>query len=212
MYPHSFLRHYLWIAPHALQIIIAIVMLRRGLFREFPMFFTYTVFQILEEGTLFILDHSAAVSGYQYWCAHSVGLAIDIALRFAILFEVFTSVLRNYPGLKQLCRILFRGAVLVLLFAAITVAARAPQFGMFPFLTRIHVLDLSVDVMQSGLLILAQPFLWHCGRSGDFLQCGSGDGGDASLDRAGGRVRLRLCHHGDLSLLRGDLAGVPPGA
>ena len=46
MYPHSFLWHYLWIAPHALQIIIAIVMLRRGLFREFPVFFTYTVFQI----------------------------------------------------------------------------------------------------------------------------------------------------------------------
>ena len=80
MYPHSFLWHYLWIAPHALQIIIAIVMIRRGLFREFPVFFTYTVFQMVEEGTLFILDHSAAVSGYQYWCAHSVGLAIDVAL------------------------------------------------------------------------------------------------------------------------------------
>ena len=96
MHPHSFLWHYLWIAPHALQIIIVIVMMRRGLLREFPVFFTYTVFQIVEGGTLFILDHSAAVSGYQYWCAHSVGLAIDIVLRFAIIYEVFTSVFRNY--------------------------------------------------------------------------------------------------------------------
>ena len=165
MAPHSFLWHYLWIAPHALQIIVVIVMVRRGLLREFPVFFTYTVFQILEEGTLFILDHSAAVSGYQYWCAHSIGLAIDIALRFAIIFEVFTSVFRNYPGLRYLCRILFRGAIVVLLVAAITVAARAPESGMFPLLTRIHVVDLSVDVMQSGLLILLLGFSSYFGLS-----------------------------------------------
>lgn len=130
-----------------------------------PGFFTYTVFQIVEGGTLFILDHSAAVSGYQYWCAHSVGLAIDIVLRFAIIYEVFTSVFRNYTELKHLCRIIFRGAIAVLLVAAITVAARAPEFGMFPFLTRIHVVDLSVDVMQSGLMILLLGFSSYLGLS-----------------------------------------------
>jgi len=165
MAPHSFLWHYLWIAPHALQIIIVIVMIRRGLLREFPVFFAYTVFQIAEGGTLFILDHSAAVSGYQYWCVHSVGLAIDIVLRFAIIFEVVRSVFRNYPGLEHLCRIIFRGAIAVLLVAAITVAARAPEFGMFPFLTRIHVMDLSVDVMQSGLMIVLLGFSSYLGLS-----------------------------------------------
>jgi hypothetical protein len=165
MYPHSFLWHYLWIAPHTLQIIVADVMLRGGLFREFPVFFTYTEFQKLEEGTLFILDRNAAVSGYQYWCAHSVGQAIDVALRFAIIFEVFSSVFRNYPGLKRLCRILFRGASVVLVVAAITVAARAPEFGVFPFLTRIHVVHLSVDVMQCGLLILLLGFSSYFGLS-----------------------------------------------
>ncbi len=82
MYPHSFLWHYLWIAPHALQILIAVVMMRRGLVRDFPVFFAYTVFQIVEEGTLFILDHSRAVSGYQYWYCRSVGLGFDVTLRF----------------------------------------------------------------------------------------------------------------------------------
>lgn len=141
MYPHSFLWHYLWVAPHALQIVVVIVMMGRGLWREFPLFFAYTVWQVLEEGTLFILDHSAAVSGYQYWCVHSVGRAIDVGLRFAIIFEIFSSTFRNYPGLKHLCRMLFRGAIVVLL-------------GLFPFLSRIHVVDLSVSIMQSGLLIL----------------------------------------------------------
>ncbi|MGA9812486.1 MAG: hypothetical protein WBQ64_06905, partial [Terriglobales bacterium] len=138
MYPHSFLWHYLWIAPHVLQFFIVVVMLRRGWFREFPVFFAYTAFQVVEGGTLFILDHSPAISGYQYWFAHSVGLAIDVGLRFAIIFEVFTSIFRNYPGLKQLCRILLRGAIVILLFAAITIAARAPEHDFVPFLARIH--------------------------------------------------------------------------
>jgi hypothetical protein len=154
MYPHSFLWHYLWIAPHALQIMIAIVMIRRGMFREYPLFFAYTVFQIVEGGTLFVLDHIDAVSPDQYWLTHRVCQMFDAALRFAIIFEIFSSVFGNYPGLKQLTRILFRGATIVLLFAAIVVAARAPDDGTLAILSRVHLLNLSVDVMQSGLLLL----------------------------------------------------------
>lgn len=158
MYPHSFLWHYLWIAPHVLQILVVVAMVRRGLAREFPVFLAYTVFQVLEEGTLFMLDHSAAVSGYQYWCAYSVGMAIDATLRFAVIFEVFRSVFQNYPGLRHLCRLVFRGAIVVLLFAAVVVAARAPEIGLSAFLSRIHIMGLSVSVMQSGLLILLVGF------------------------------------------------------
>lgn len=165
MYPHSFLWHYLWVAPHALQIVIAIVMVRRGLWREFPVFFAYTVFQIVEGGTLFVLDHSAAVSADQYWCAHWVCLAIDVALRFAIIFEIFTSVFQKYPGLKQLTHVVFRRATIVLLFVAILVAARAPDDGTFPILSRVHLLDLGVGVMQSGLLMLLIGFASYFGLS-----------------------------------------------
>jgi hypothetical protein len=158
MYPHSFLWHYLWIAPRALQIVIAAVMVRRGLIRDFPVFFAYTVFQIVDEGTLFILDHSPAVSGYQYWCFRSVGLGFDVSLRFAIIFEIFINVFRNYPGLRQLTRILFRGATVLLLFAAVVVAALAPNDGTLPILSRVHLFDLSVVIMQSGLLLLLLGF------------------------------------------------------
>ncbi len=133
-------------------------MLRRGLFREFPVFFAYTTFQIVEEGTLFILDHSAAVSADQYWRFHWAGLAVDVTLRFGIIMEVFSSVFQNYPALRQLIRVLFRGAFVLLLFAAIVVAARAPRDGTFPILSSIHLMDLSVSVMQSGLLLLLVGF------------------------------------------------------
>jgi len=165
MHPHSFLWHYLWIAPHALQIIVAIVMARRGLVREFPAFFAYTVFQVLEEGTLFVLDHISAVSGYQYWCAHWVGLAIDVPLRFAIIVEIYSTVFQHHPALKRLSRILFCGATVVLLSAAIVVAIRAPDDGAAPLLSGIHILDLSVSIIQSGLLLLLVGFSSYLGLS-----------------------------------------------
>ena len=99
--------HYLWIAPHALQFIIAIVMVRRGLWREFPLFFSYTLFTVVEQGTLFILDHRAAVTPEQYWCDRWVFLSIEVPLRFAIVFEIFSNVFRDYPGLSGLRALYF---------------------------------------------------------------------------------------------------------
>jgi hypothetical protein len=158
MYPHSFLWHYLWIAPRVLQVIIVVFMIRRRLFREFPVFFTYTVFQIVEQGTLFVLDHSPAVSNYQYWYVHWIVSIISIALRCGILWEIFFNIFRNYPGLQQLNRVLFRSAIAVLLLLATTVAARAPEDGTPHIFSGVHVLDLSVDVMQSGLWLLLVGF------------------------------------------------------
>jgi hypothetical protein len=129
MFPHTLLWNYLWIAPHALQLLIVVVMLRRGLFREFPVFFAYTVFDILTEGMLFVLDHKGSVISEQYWTAYWILLGIETSLRFAIIFELFSSVFENYPALKQLTRISFRIATVVLLFAAVVVAARAPDDG-----------------------------------------------------------------------------------
>lgn len=192
MYPHSFLWHYLWIAPHLLQGIIAIVMVRRRLFREFPMFFTYTVFQIVEEGTLFILDHSAAVSDELYWRVYWVGLGIDVALRFAIIFEIFSRVFQNYAGLKELSRTFFRWATVALLFVAIAVAARAPEDGTFHLFSRVHILHLSVSVMQSGLLLLLVGFSSYFGlsRRGFVYGIAFGLGIFASVDLATETIRV----------------------
>src|SRR5438874_2603476 len=157
MYPHSFLWHYLWIAPRALQFVIAIVMIRRKLFRDFPMFFVYIVFEVVQGGALFVLDHSPAVSAYQYWYAHWVGSLISMTWRFCVIWEIFCTVVSGYPGLEKLTRIIFRWAVVFLLLA-IAVAARAKGDGSLHLHSRIHVLDLSVDVMQSGLWLVLLGF------------------------------------------------------
>ena len=165
MYPHSFLWHFLWLAPHALQVIIAVVMIRRGMVRQFPVFFVYSVFQIIEEGTLFVLDHNATVSDYQYWYVHWVGITISSALRFGIIWEICSGVFGAYPALRRLNRIVFRWAIVGLLFLAIVVAANAPDDGTYHIFSRLHVLDLSVNVMQSGLWLILVGFSAYFGLS-----------------------------------------------
>jgi hypothetical protein len=61
---------------------------------------------------------------------------------------------RKYPGLGRLNRFVFQWAIVVLLFVAIVIAACAPEDGTFHILSRSRVLDLSVNVMQTGLWLL----------------------------------------------------------
>ena len=165
MYAHSFLWHYLWIAPHALQIVIAIIMIRRKLYRDFPIFLAYTIFQVVLEGTLFVLDHSPAVSGPLYWAVYWPGSVVSIVLRFGVISEIFGQVFSNYPGLKELSRVLFRWASAVLLLVAVAVAVHTPNDNSFFFLSAIHVLDRAVGLMQSGLLLLLVGFSSYFGLS-----------------------------------------------
>ena len=65
----------------------------------------------------------------------------------AIIREIFSSLFQNYPGIKRLGWIVFRGAAAVLLLVAIVVVARAPQDGTFQILSRVHLLDLGVSVV-----------------------------------------------------------------
>src|ERR1700720_603593 len=98
MYPHSFWWHYLWIAPHVLQLVIAVMLIRRRLIHEFPMFLAYTIFQSVQTAVLLILDHSSAISPTLYWNTDWAGLLVTIILRFAVIHEIFTCVFRNYPA------------------------------------------------------------------------------------------------------------------
>src|SRR5437764_14444343 len=99
MYPHSPLWHYLWIAPHVLQVIIVFVMIRRRLIAEFPIFLSYTIAQAVTGGTLVILDQSPLISPQQYWTAHWSFLAITTTLRFAVIYEIFSHLFRPYHAL-----------------------------------------------------------------------------------------------------------------
>ena len=192
MSPHSFLWYYLWIAPHALQAIIAVVMIRRRSWRDFPMFFAYTVFEIVQGGVLFVLDHSERVSPEQYWHVAWIALGVSIVLRFAIIHEIFAQVFRPYSGLKELSRLVLLWASVVLVLIAVGVAAYAPGDTTPPILAGINVVDRAVALVQSGLLVFLFLFASYFGVSWKSYVYGIavGMGIFASVDLATSAIRV----------------------
>jgi len=158
MHPHSFLWHYLWIAPYALQIVIAVVMVRRGLHREFPVFFIYTVFEPLQGAVLFILDHIESVKAIQYQYAYWPTLVLNAGLRFALLYEISAHVFHNYPAIEELARILYRWLAGFLILIAVGISAYTRTSDSHWFLTGSHVLNQGVDLVQIGLLLFIFVF------------------------------------------------------
>ena len=123
------LYYYLWIAPHVLQGIIVFAMLRRRLHRQFPMFFLYSVFEILLFGILFAISQTAIRFGDPYKQVYAVGLAVSTAMRFGIIYALFCHFFSRYPALSGPGKLLFRGLTVVLLVLAVGLAFSAPGKG-----------------------------------------------------------------------------------
>jgi hypothetical protein len=149
----SWLRYYLWIAPHVLLIAVLVAMFRRKLHRQFPIFFTYTAFEILQFLTLFVAEYLPSVSRKQYYMMFSFGSAISTILRFGILYEVFVHVFRNYPALDRSARVSFRWAAIILLVAAIAFSLGKSGDHVDRMLSVVSVFDRTFSIVQCGLLL-----------------------------------------------------------
>jgi len=143
----------LWVNPHLLQGIIVFAMLRRRLHRQFPMFFLYTAFEILQFFVLFMISRSSMRFGEGYVHVYSVGLALSTAIRCGVIYELFVHFFRRYPALDGIGKFLVRGVTIVLLLAAIGLAVSAPGNGSNFLLKATYALDRTVSVLQCGLLI-----------------------------------------------------------
>jgi hypothetical protein len=145
--------YYLWIAPHVLQGVILIVMVRRGLYRQFPMFLLYIGFEIWQFGVLLTTSLSSLHFGGGYFHLYSVGLVLSAAIRFAVIRELFGQLLAPYPALTGPGRSLLRGVTTVLLLVALALAASAPGNRADLLLNVTYALDRVASILQSGLLV-----------------------------------------------------------
>jgi hypothetical protein len=143
--------YYLWIAPHILLIAVAVLMIRRKVFKEFPAFLVYSIFEFVQFSVLFALIHLPSVSGQRYYDAYLVGVAVSAALRFGVIHEIFENVFRNYTALDQLRKVLFGWATVVLLLVAVATATFAPGENS-RLIAAIYAIGRAVSIVQAGLI------------------------------------------------------------
>jgi hypothetical protein len=152
--PHSFLWHYLWIGPHILQAILAVILWRRGFHRQFPVFFSYLAFEAIEEFTLYGMDAIPWVSGDTWWLAFRIGLVLEGIIRLAVIGELFFHLLRSRPAIARVGSRLISGAGAGLVLLATLAAAYAhvggAQFATAPIA---HFLQQTLYMIECGLIL-----------------------------------------------------------
>jgi hypothetical protein len=145
--------YYLWIAPHILLGIILFVMAQRRLLRSFPIFFLYTAVEVLQFAVLFGIFLSDRHFGGDYERLFSGGMAVSSALRFGVVYEVFSHLFADYPALTETGKMLFRGVTILLLLACIAVAVIVPGKSIDLLMLATNTLDRTVSFLQCGLLL-----------------------------------------------------------
>jgi hypothetical protein len=151
---HSFLWHYLWIAPHVLQLALAGFLWRRGLHRTFPVFFTYIIFEAVKELTLYAIDMIPSASAESFWRVFFGGLIVEGLLKFAVIGEVFARVFRPYTTLGDFSGRLIRWSGAVLVLSATVIATRAPMDNTYRLVPASHILEQTIYIVTCGLLVL----------------------------------------------------------
>jgi hypothetical protein len=150
-----------WIAPIPILILLVATMTRRNLRRDFPVFFSYAIFQIASGALLLSLQWSYKA----YFCTYWLTSAAGVVLGFAVMREIFANLFRPYDALRDLGSVLFRWAAVVLVMVALVTAASGASNKMSGLIMAIFALERSVRVMQCGLVLFMLLFSAHLGIS-----------------------------------------------
>jgi hypothetical protein len=119
---HSFLWHYLWIAPNLLLLLLGFLIWRRKLHRQYPAFLIFAVVIAIEQLAVYVADILPSISPTTWWYVFWASLLVEALIKFALIGEIFGRTFGLFPSVAKLGRWLI-SAVGVLLVLVATVAA-----------------------------------------------------------------------------------------
>ncbi len=153
----------LWFATTVLQSGLLVALYRRGLHRDYPFFFNYTILQVI---SVPILALASRISYPVYYYTYYFNLGLSVIISFAVLQEVFKDAFRPYENLRDLSVILFRWSALVALLVGVMWAINASHASDSGVVNDVMQLaDRSVRLMQCGLVFFLLLFHGYLGIS-----------------------------------------------
>jgi hypothetical protein len=146
----DFLQKFLWFFPIGVEFVTVIALFKRGLYRELPIFTAYLTFVCVHDLALATLFEPFSVAYfYAYWSTE----LISIVLGFAVLYEVFNSVLKPYPSIQRLASILFCIASIAFLGTAVFITSAASQGQSHSLVSAILMAEFAMRIIQTGLAL-----------------------------------------------------------
>jgi len=150
---------YLWIGPHALLGVVLALMLRRRSYREFPIYFSYLLFELIQFCILIALGSIDSVSLSTYTQADFLARVGSMALRFGVIQELFQSPLSNSPPLRRtFARRFSLASVIVVTLASMFIALLCKNVFNASILAP-YVIEQALDTAQCALVVAI--FVWH---------------------------------------------------
>src|SRR3984957_2224943 len=151
---HTVMR-YLWCAQPILQSVVAVILWRRKLHKQFPVFFVFLLAQVANFAVIFpaFLAGKYEIYFWLFW----VGEAVNAVLGFKVIHEIFLDVFRPYHTLKDLGTLLFKWAGIVMLMVSVVVAF-SNSFDQSPLVHAVTTLQRSVRIVQLGLILFMLLF------------------------------------------------------
>jgi len=145
----------LWCAQPILQSVVTVILWRRKLHKQFPVFFLFLLVQVANFAVLFPLWLSGNRTLYfvPFW----LGEALNAVLGFKVIHEIFLDVFRPYHTLKDLGTLLFKWAGVVMLLVSMVTAFSNPS-DQTPLFHALATLQGSVRVVQLGLILFLLLF------------------------------------------------------
>lgn len=151
-----------WFGSPAIQALIAVIMVRRNLRRDYPMFFNYTVFQVISHLLMFILWHcSYAIYYAGYWTNSALG----IFLGFAVIREIFLVSFKPYEALREFGEMIFSWCLLLLVIIALLTAFMQGNVDDGRIYLALNTGERSIRILQCGLVFFIFVFSRYLGIS-----------------------------------------------
>ena len=154
LYSHAIVL-YLWCAQPILQSVVAVILWRRKLHKQFPVFFVFLLAQVANFAVIFPIWR---IGNYKlYFWLFWLGEAVNAVLGFKVIHEIFLDVFRPYHTLKDLGTLLFKWAGVVMLQVSVVVAF-SNSFDQSPLVHAVTTLQRSVRIVQLGLILFLLLF------------------------------------------------------
>lgn len=146
------LRYTLWLAAPILQCLLAVLILRRGLQKQFRFFFVYTLFAIVAEPTKFALFHPDRSTWAYFWTSWG-SEAVYAVLGFLAIYEVFGNVFENFRHFGWF-KLLLPITATIMLGIAVLIPLVHHAIDTEPLLDGIFALQVAVRCLQLGVFFL----------------------------------------------------------
>jgi hypothetical protein len=155
-----------------LLLALGLLLWRRGFRRLFPAFVAFAILSALGELTTFLADIIPSVTALTFWRVVWTSLLVESLLKFLVIGEVFSRVFAPYPSIGRPGKILVSafGAALVLLSGMVAAFARGDS--AVRLISGAHLLEQTVFLIESGLILLLFLFAAYFRLSWDRLSFG----------------------------------------